>query len=290
MFLKTCRFCCFLLLGALLAGGQSSQADVIVNEFNAVSGSNQLSGSDSFFGTVDGNGGNWIELVVVGSGAGSTVDLRNWSVEWGEDEGGVIDGTYEADEIGVINFTNHSAWEAVASGTIITIIETDNGGLTATDMSFGGNTNGDWHINVCTLEEAASGDPLLLADSGANTAANDGEFSVGNSDFFVTLKDSSGSVVFGPLGENESNWAGGGIGGSEVGKLEGPADGSAASWMAVTAASNYDDGDNSTFGSANTWGSSVQDFSGLRTVPEPASAWVALVACGTIALRRRKLG
>lgn len=265
------------------------QADVIVNEFNAVSSGNQLDDSDSFFGSVNGNGGNWLELVVVGNGFGSTVDLRNWSIQWGEDESG--DGAYAPEELGVINFTNNVAWSAVQSGTIITIVETNNGGLTATDMSFGGNTNGDWHLNVSTLEEAAALNPLLIADSGENAAANDGEFSVGNSDWFAEIFDDAGQSVFGRLGEGEATWAGGGINGSEIGKLEGPEDGSLASWQAITEASSlYDDGDSSTFGSANTWGGGVgqQNFSGLRAVPEPGSALFLAGLLGIVISRRRR--
>ena len=52
-------------------------ADVILNEYNAVIGSKFLGGgdgSDSYFGKVEGNGGDWFELVVITD----QLDMRNW--------------------------------------------------------------------------------------------------------------------------------------------------------------------------------------------------------------------
>jgi len=263
MILKTVLTTASLCLFALA----TADGQVIINEWNAVSGSSTLSGSDSFFGTIDGNGGNWIELAVVGAGPGSTIDLRNWQLRWGEDEDG--DGFYSAAESGVINFTNDAFWSAIESGTIITIIETTDGDGSGLDTSTATSLDasaGDFHINISTLEEIGSSNPLLIADSGDNVEVNDGEFSVGNDAWYGELLDASGNSVFGPVGEGEISWMGGGVSGSEVGKLEGPVSGALADWLAIDAASPFfDDGDNSTFGSANTFGDSIQDFSALRT-------------------------
>ena len=69
-----------------------ASSPVLINELNCVSSGNQLNkgvvdtgtgdGLDTYFGTVNGNGGGWLELVVVGNGtAGSTVDMRGWKIE-----------------------------------------------------------------------------------------------------------------------------------------------------------------------------------------------------------------
>ena len=39
-------------------------------------------GADLFFGTIEGNGGNWFELLVVDD----LVDMRGWQLVWEEDE------------------------------------------------------------------------------------------------------------------------------------------------------------------------------------------------------------
>ena len=58
---------------------------LILNEYNCVSGSNLLDNdnSDTFFGRVEGNGDNWIELVVTGDHA----DIRGWQLRWLENDG-----------------------------------------------------------------------------------------------------------------------------------------------------------------------------------------------------------
>ncbi len=73
--------CVIVAFASRVAGG----ASVILNEYNAVSGSNQLDdgdGEDTFFGTIDGNGGNWFELLVLDD----RVDMRGWQFVWTEDE------------------------------------------------------------------------------------------------------------------------------------------------------------------------------------------------------------
>ena len=77
-----------LVLSATLQG-----ADVILNEYNAVDGSAFLGGGDaaaderqgracdSYFGRVEGNGGDWFELVVVTD----HLDMRGWHLDILED-------------------------------------------------------------------------------------------------------------------------------------------------------------------------------------------------------------
>ncbi|MHC5090476.1 MAG: hypothetical protein ACYSOJ_02440 [Planctomycetota bacterium] len=96
-------------------------ADVILNEYNAVVSGGYLGGgtlaaddaggraSDSYFGRVAENGGDWFELVVITD----HLDMRNWKLDIFVD--GVLDET--------LILTNHSIWADLRSGTIITIAE-----------------------------------------------------------------------------------------------------------------------------------------------------------------------
>ena len=93
-------------------------APLILNEYNAVKDGGFLkdSGSDSYFGTVSGNGGDWMEFVVTEDKA----DIRGWSfVTY---QAGAYDGT--------ITLPALSELAAVRSGTIFTIAE-----LVPTDLS-----------------------------------------------------------------------------------------------------------------------------------------------------------
>src|SRR5690349_2465224 len=100
--------------GVLAAGvlGFSSQAfalpteggvgDLIINEYNAVAPNKTLEGGEhdpAFGGTpVVGNGGNWVELVVVGDNTdGNGLDIRGWTLHWTS-----LDGS--PDETGTITF------------------------------------------------------------------------------------------------------------------------------------------------------------------------------------------
>ena len=74
-----------LVISLLLGIGVAVAAPVILNEYNAVDDTKWLdkngltasTKSDTYFGRVAGNGGDWFELVVVGNGtAGSTVDMQ----------------------------------------------------------------------------------------------------------------------------------------------------------------------------------------------------------------------
>ncbi len=115
-------------------------ADVILNEYNAVSSSMFLNGgnasadadggraSDSYFGRVMGNGGDWFELVVISD----HLDMHNWKLDIYDDE-----EFYETLEL-----TNHGIWSDLRSGTIITVSEN-----LESDVSYNPPA-GDWWINV----------------------------------------------------------------------------------------------------------------------------------------------
>ena len=237
--------CCSLTLATAPA------ADVILNEYNAVSASSRLDdgmGIDSYFGTIYGNGGNWFELLVVGD----HVDMRGWKLIWHEDEQ-VSEGVTST---GTITLADVLVWSDLRAGSLITFIETMDAGAedidTRTDLSYAPE-QGDWWINVATIQEVAQGDAGVVT-----TVTNDGEpgeFSVGNRDWTLTIFDATETLVFGPVGEGAS-WTDG-VSGSEAGSLEGPqgANGAIATlemWQSIAPDSPlYDDTSSSSFGRPN---------------------------------------
>jgi hypothetical protein len=204
---------------------------ILVNEYNAVAVNRFLAGtgSDSFFGRVLGNGGDWFELVVVAD----HLDLRGFKVDV-QDTGGPTFTT--------LTFTNDSLLADLRSGTIVTVGET-----LPSDVSYNP-SGGDWWIH---LRSGNSGDGLFI------TAA---DFETSQQGTRLTVRDASGNVAFGPAGEGIQPLSG--VGNDEVLKLE--ADPSSS----ITAYANYNDGSTSTFGSPNSWagGTLVQDFGALRSV------------------------
>lgn len=232
-----CRMTCVLAVLALFVVNAGA-ADIILNEYNAVDADKFLGGgdasadesggraSDSYFGRVMGNGGDWFELVVITD----HLDIRGWQLDIYED--GILDET--------LVLTAHPIWKDLRAGTIITVAEN-----VPSDISYDPNA-GDWWINVQAHDDA---DGLYIEAS---------SFPVSSSNWQLRIRNVAGQVVFGPAGEGISPISG--ISGTEVFRLE---DNPSAT---VTAAStDYDDGDDfSTFGSANRWGS--QNFSKLRPV------------------------
>jgi len=228
----------------LVFSGTVFAADVILNEYNAVSTSDFLNGgnaaadedggraSDSYFGRVLGNGGDWFELVVITD----HLDMRNWMLDIYE--GGSYDST--------LQLTNHSIWADLRSGTIITVSED-----LESDISYNP-AAGDWWINVQANDDA---DGLYIEASG---------FPVSNDDWQLRIRNAGGAVIFGPAGEGVSPPSG--VSNTEIFRLEANPNAS------ITANSaDYDDGRNlSTFSSPNRWG--LQDFNQLRSVAaEPST-------------------
>lgn len=243
-----CHMCLIKVLVVLAVCSALSRslwgADVILNEYNAVGSADFLNGgdaaadedggraSDSHFGRVLGNGGDWFELVVIKD----HLDMRGWQLDIFEN--GAPDET--------LDLTDDPIWLDLRSGTIITVAED-----VPSDVSYDP-ARGDWWINVQANDDA---DGLYIEAS---------SFPVSGSTWQLRIRNAAGAIVYGPAGEGVSPAAG--IGGTEVFRLE---DNPSAS---ITPNSkDYDDGaDFSTFGAANRWGG--QDFRQLRTVePEPAS-------------------
>lgn len=218
-------------------------APIILNEYNAVSSSKFLGGgdnttatpTDTTLGRIQGNGGDWFELVVIED----HLDLRGWQLAINND------GITQPPLI----FSNDALWSDIRAGTIITIAENDitaaNTTVYAEDASYAPST-GDWWIN------------LVANNLGSGTYITAAGFSVSNSNWQLTILDSFGDARFGAAGEGIGGL--GGVNSEEVAKLEQDPQ------RFVTGGSAYNDGTSSTFGAPNLFGSGLltQDFSQLR--------------------------
>ncbi|KAG1648669.1 hypothetical protein GQR58_029660 [Nymphon striatum] len=216
---------------------------LVLNEYNAVGSSKFLgggaagdiaNGSDQTFGRVVGNGGDWLELVVLEDG----LDIRNWTVEiWHLDFGNLV-------ESAILQFTNDPALASLQGGTIITISED-----IADDLSFDGID--DWHINFQATD----------SDAGQYiTPASQENFAIDKDNTQIAIFDGNGDPIMIRTGEGTVPDVL--VNSEEVFKLE------AAPTSAVTYNSTaYADGTSSTWGLPNTWanGAVTQDLSDLRT-------------------------
>lgn len=228
----------FTTLILVMITASSFGASVILNEYNGVRDDNYLknNGSDVFWGTILGNGGDWFELVVIED----HLNMAGWIID-------VFDnGALSAS----LQLTTDPIWSDLRSGTIITVSEN-----LADDISYNPCAD-DWWINVCAK------------NNGTGTYISASDFSTSNSNTQIIIKDSLSNIVFGPAGEGINPASG--IGSDEVFKLEEDPSASITPW------SNYMDGTSSTFGAPNVWaqGAYMQDFSALRAgvcIPEPAT-------------------
>jgi hypothetical protein len=242
--------------GAPLAA-PAHAAPLIVNEFNAVSASNYLNGgnattdgdgnstnppADTFFGRIQGNGGDWIELVVIAD----HLDIRGWTLDICD--AGVCGGDQ-------LTFADHAVWSDLRAGTIITVAEDE-----PTDLSFDPGS-GDWWMNV----QADNG--------GSGTYITASNFPVNQNDWKMMILDGSGNVVFGPIGEHVPIDPGAGcfppqddLNSQEIFRLEEAP--SALVDPCIVTLNDYEDGVLSTFGSPNQWngGFASQKFDILRNL------------------------
>ena len=215
-----------------------SPSRMILNEWNAVDNDAVLKngGSDSALGTVVGNGGDWFELVVIED----NLDIRGWTLEISDEDN--VDGVTEVTD--EFTFGNNALLGNLRAGTIITVSEDF-----ADDPSYNPEA-GDWTINL----QANSAD-----DGAFFTAGSQSNFGVNNQNWQLIIRDDAGNAVFGPAGEGAGA---SGVGSDEIGELEADPTG------AITPASAYDDGDDSTFGEPNSFDGRLQDFSAIRPVFE----------------------
>lgn len=237
----------------LIFSGNIFAADVILNEYNAVANNKFLNGgsasadadggraSDSYFGRVQGNGGDWFELVVITD----HLDMRRWKLDI-YNNGGFIE---------TLDLEDHSIWSDLRSGTIITVSED-----VPSDISYDP-AAGDWWINV-QANNGASG--LYITPN---------NFAVHSNDWQLKIRDAGGATVFDLAGEGISPASG--VNDKEIFRLE-----KRPSALITPASPDYDDGDRlSTFGSPNQWGQ--QDFFQLRNVVAEVSTLTLLSPNGS---------
>lgn len=215
----------------VVEAGEFPDSPVHLNEWNAVDPDRAIAGGDLFFGQVDGNGGDWFELVV----ARDHTDMRGWSFLL-SDEADDVRGLRD-----VLVFTDDPALADLRSGTIVTIAES-----VADDLSYDP-LNGDWTINFQSTSDGAGA--FFTADSQEN-------FDTNAASWQLAILDSDGNIVFGPAGEGAGGVSG--VNGAEVGELD------ADPGPGITPESGFDDGDSSTFGSPNESAGVLQNFAPLR--------------------------
>jgi hypothetical protein len=241
----------------------------------ATGGFHTLHPGDTYFGFVQGNGGNWLELVVIAD----HLDIRGWTLEW-----------HNADDppppeancnFGTVIFQAQDIWSDLRSGTIITVAEE-----LPDDLSYDP-AGGDWWINA-NHEQVAVDHTLCFKVDNDNWRMRiwDGAITCTDPEAPPVVCTGVGPavVIQDWVGEGQSLWgSGGGVGNDEVGKLE--QDPSAAAATTEPQAPNYNDGVTSTFGSANLWsgGTQTQSFYALRgllgiPVPSLTTKGAALLA------------
>lgn len=171
--------------------------EVILNEYNGVSDGNHLNGGDinfdsnsasttrdPFFGRDAGNGGDWFELIVIGNGGPSIVDLRGWTIKIGEGED---NGEFNTGSI--ITLSQDDFWAAVPAGTLLTFIvnDTANGGLDTKLNSLDEFSSNGWGWSNINL-----GDTSMVTVSGL--------IDIDSTRTQFIISDTE-KVVFGPVGE-----------------------------------------------------------------------------------------
>lgn len=228
---------------------------LVLNEWNAVEESSVLGNGDARLGSVLGNGGNWLEMVVTED----NLDLRNWRIAM--TTGGV--------ETASLRFSDDALLADLRAGTILTIADRPMAGSDGTiwqeDLSYVPIAD-DWWIHAIAGQQGSG--RLITATA----------FDVNHLDWQLTIFDDQDIPRFGPVGEGAGAFADG-ISSSEIGELEtDPSN-------AITADSTYGDGDSSTFGLPNEFAGGVQDLAAIR--PDAASlAIMGDVSCdGTLTIQ-----
>lgn len=246
-----------LLSLGLFFGAQAAESHlVVINEFGQGKGGN----------------GEWIELLVVGNGPCSTVDLRGWIIR--DYQGNAMGGVY-------VVFSNDPVWQAVPAGTIILVY---NGGDTGnlpphfppypdTDFTDGLVVlphNHSWFARSLNRWEGLGnpGDWILLLDKDGNLV--DG-LSYGNK----TGEAGAPEVKLGDVGSTKAAW----FLGSSTAQIN-----DATFWAVGSDASG-----GSTPGAPNTaanrdWINSLRPKPAIRTVPNSHDFGIVAVGLESLPL------
>lgn len=171
----------------------AAQPRIVLNEYNAV-GSTSMHASqtgDLRLGRVEGNGGDWFELVVVGSGFGTTLDMRGWKIQVSQ-----ITGAQRKTD--TITLSQDNFWAAVPAGMILTFTE-DNAAEGGYDTALNAENK------LSTAKYAWSniwlGDTAMIASvSGDSTSG----INVSSDDTQIAVLNAGNGYEFGPIGE--STW------------------------------------------------------------------------------------
>jgi hypothetical protein len=238
-------------------------APIVLNEYNAVSPANFLNGgilqadedggtasSDTHFGRIAGNGGQWVEFVVIGDGGKTPVDMRGWAIEIGTNNGSGFIARNK------IVLSNHANWQTVPTGTILTFIDRNtaqgglNSGFALRDRS---PTVGDIWTNIW-MGDTTYLTYTSLAVNGYNLISGIvSGIVIDNDATQFRVKNNSGAMVFGPAGEGVAPPTG--TNSKEVFELEAHPVPTISPLVASTSTGfGYDDGaSESTFGHPNNW-------------------------------------
>ena len=256
---------------AALASSALAQG-LVLTEYNAVGSTKFLQisapgtdeGYDNWFGVVLGNGGNWVELVVTQD----HLDVRGWKLRWAETGNLATNGTdlwYGSTTVeqGIVTFANNPVWADLRAGTVITICEYGASGPAGSNGKDVDLTldpcKGDWWINGVTF-----GRTDLFTTVTNKTGDGPGNFSTGNNNWLMEIRDAQNNLRMGQRGEGAAGYGGSGVNSQEVCKLKG---------QISDASTNleWDDSDTGNFGTPNSWGDpvfiecrAVQDLTALR--------------------------
>jgi len=218
--------------------------DILVNEYNAVSGSRFLgggvagdiaNGTDATLGRVAGNGGDWFELVLL-----EETNLTGYTFETWHLDNGLLERS------AALVVADSPELTQLPAGTIVTISEDIPDDLS---LDPGG---GDWHINLQANN----------ADAGAYfTPDSQQNFATDNDNTQIAIFDPAGLPV--TLRTGEGTVADVSVNGEEVFKLEGDPTPTITFDDPL-----YSDGTSSTWGLPNVWaaGTVTQDLTDLRTM------------------------
>ncbi len=252
------------------------------------------------WGRIEGNGGDWIELVVTEDHA----DLRGYTLYWENNDTLTLPSPegigHTADDRGAIKFTQDAVWSDLRAGSIITISELDSvdeisDGFTtgpaysnihdtghnydlSTDTSYDPFA-GDWHMHF-HLDESITNE-----GSATQYFESESDIKVDNDDWRMAIFDATNTtltpefvesnvlrpaldlttgLVHGFIGEAAEGWDSGGVNNEEATTL-------LADPVSGISNANYEDTDFSSFGSPNLYNANsestldgVQDFSALR--------------------------